>query len=118
MNICPNLFSQIGAHSLRLTDPSATPSRAMPDVLRHYDSSAVLKGPGTVLQQGKYIAHKFESGWEVGVIKAFEEGPSRWQVQRSTGFCWGSRAVISLEVTMTVSAGGPIFCFVVLLKSL
>jgi hypothetical protein len=22
----------------------------------------------------------------------------------STGFCWGSRAVISLEVTMTVSA--------------
>ena len=36
----------------------------------------------------------------------------------STGFCWGSRAVISLEVTMTVSAGGPIFCFVVLLKSL
>jgi hypothetical protein len=31
----------------------------------------------------------------------------------STGFCWGSRAVISLEVTMTVSAGGPIFCFVV-----
>jgi hypothetical protein len=36
----------------------------------------------------------------------------------STGFCWGSRAVIPLEVTMTVSAGGPIFCFVVLLKSL
>ena len=31
----------------------------------------------------------------------------------STGFCWGSRAVIPLEVTMTVSAGGPIFCFVV-----
>ena len=27
----------------------------------------------------------------------------------STGFCWGSRAVIPLEVTMTVSAGGPIF---------
>jgi hypothetical protein len=48
----------------------------MPDVLRHYDSSAVLKGPGTVLQQGKYIAHKFESGWEVGVIKAFDKkGP-------------------------------------------
>jgi hypothetical protein len=36
----------------------------------------------------------------------------------STGFCWGSRAVIPLRVTMTVSAGGPIFCFVVLLKSL
>jgi hypothetical protein len=29
----------------------------------------------------------------------------------STGFCWGSRAVIPLEVTMTVSAGGPIFLF-------
>jgi hypothetical protein len=30
----------------------------------------------TVLQQGKYIAHKFESGWEVGVIKAFDKkGP-------------------------------------------
>jgi hypothetical protein len=35
----------------------------------------------------------------------------------STGFCWGSRAVIPLEVTMTVSAGDPMFCFVVLLKS-
>jgi hypothetical protein len=32
----------------------------------------------------------------------------------STGFCWGSRAVIPLEVTMTVrsvSAGGPDFLF-------
>jgi hypothetical protein len=37
---------------------------------------------------------------------------------KDTGFCWGSRSVIPLEVTMTVSAGGPIFCFVVLLKSL
>jgi hypothetical protein len=42
------------------------------------------------MQQGRYIAHKFESGWEVGVIKAFDkgleealqEGPSRWKVQR------------------------------------
>jgi hypothetical protein len=38
------------------------------------------------MQQGRYIAHKFESGWEVGVIKAFDKkgqtGPSRWQVQR------------------------------------
>ena len=34
------------------------------------------------MQQGRYIAHKFESGWEVGVIKAFEEGPSRWKVKR------------------------------------
>jgi hypothetical protein len=35
----------------------------------------------------------------------------------STGFCWGSRAVIPLEVTKTVAAEGPIFCFVVLLNS-
>ena len=28
------------------------------------------------VQQGRYIAHKFENGWEVGVIKAFDkEGP-------------------------------------------
>ena len=27
----------------------------------------------------------------------------------STGFCCGSSAVIPLEVTMTVAAGGPIF---------
>jgi hypothetical protein len=27
------------------------------------------------VQQVKYIAHKFESGWEVGVIKAFDKGP-------------------------------------------
>jgi hypothetical protein len=24
------------------------------------------------VQQGRHIAHKFESGWEVGVIKAFD----------------------------------------------
>jgi hypothetical protein len=28
------------------------------------------------MQPGRYIAHKFESGWEVGVIKAFDKkGP-------------------------------------------
>jgi hypothetical protein len=28
------------------------------------------------VQQGRYIAHKFESGWEVEVIKAFDKkGP-------------------------------------------
>ena len=92
------------------------------------------------MQQGRHIAHKFESGWEVGVIKAFDkkgphagkfsvkykDDPNWWThsllregyEKTSTGFCWGSRAVIPLEVTMTVSAGGPIFCFVVLLKSL
>jgi len=77
------------------------------------------------MQQGRHIAHKFESGWEVGVIKAFgKKGPHagkfsvRVMEKTSTGFCCGSQAVIPLEVTMTVSAGGPIFCFVVLLKSL
>jgi hypothetical protein len=25
------------------------------------------------VQQGRHIAHKFESGWEVGVIKAFDK---------------------------------------------
>ncbi len=25
------------------------------------------------MPQGRYIAHKFESGWEVGVIKAFDK---------------------------------------------
>jgi hypothetical protein len=35
------------------------------------------------MQQGRYIAHKFESGWEVGVIKAFDKGlESLWKVQR------------------------------------
>ena len=30
----------------------------------------------TVVQQGRYIAHKLERGWEVGVIKAFDKnGP-------------------------------------------
>jgi hypothetical protein len=94
------------------------------------------------VQQGNHIAHKFESGWEVGMIKAFDKkGPHagkfsakykndvqmiqtggrtlfcvRVMKKTSTGFCWGSQAVIPLEVTMTVSAGGPIFCFVVLLR--
>jgi len=27
---------------------------------------------GSCVQQGRHIAHNFESGWEVGVIKAFE----------------------------------------------
>ena len=94
------------------------------------------------VQQGRHIAHKFESGWEVGVTKAFDkkglhagkfsvkykDDPNWWthslcvrvMENTSTGFCCGSSAVIPLEVTVTVSAGGPIFvfCFVVLLKSL
>jgi hypothetical protein len=31
---------------------------------------------GVCVQQGRHIAQKFESGWEVGVIKAFDKkGP-------------------------------------------
>ena len=34
------------------------------------------------MQQGRHIAHKFESGWEVGVIKAFivkyKDDPNWW----------------------------------------
>ena len=30
------------------------------------------------VEQGKTIAHKFESGWEVGVVKAFDKkGPHK-----------------------------------------
>ena len=29
------------------------------------------------VQQGKHIAHKFESGWEVGVIKVFDKKSPR-----------------------------------------
>ena len=72
-----------------------------------------------------HIAHKFESGWDVGVIKAFDKrGPPagkfsvkykddpktggrtlfcvRVMEKTSTGLCCGSRALIPLEVTMTV----------------
>jgi hypothetical protein len=93
------------------------------------------------MQQGRHIARKFESGWEVGVIKAFDKkGPSHWQIQRgvqgssklvdSLSFAsglWKRQALgsagapeplIPLEDIITVSAGGPNFCCVVLLKSL
>ncbi len=110
-----------GAHP-KSFDPNATPIRVIVDVLWQ------------CMQQGRHIAHKFESGWEVGVIKAFDkkdphagkfsvkykDDPNRGRTlfcervmeKTSTGFCCGSRAVIPLEVTMTVrsvSAGGPIF---------
>ena len=64
------------------------------------------------MQQGRHIAHKFESGWEVGVIKAFDKkGPHagkfsvkykdhsnlrttlfcvRFMEKTSPGFCFGS----------------------------
>jgi hypothetical protein len=30
------------------------------------------------MQQGRYIAHKFESGWQVGVIKTFDKKDPSW----------------------------------------
>ena len=93
------------------------------------------------MQQGRYIAHKFESGWEVGVIKAFDTKGShagKFSVKYKDDPNWWTHSLLregygkdkhwvllglpsrdfALEVTMTVSAGGPIFCFFVLLKSL
>ena len=87
------------------------------------------------MQQGRHIAHKFESGWEVGVIKAFDKqvsqkglhaGKFSVKYKDDPNWCthsvlregygkdkhWDSRAMIPLQVTM------PISCFVVLLKSL
>ena len=49
---------------------------------RSWSMSRITRALCVCMQQGRYIAHKFESGWEVGVIKAFDEGPSRWKVQR------------------------------------
>jgi hypothetical protein len=71
------------------------------------------------MQQGRHIAHKFESGWEVAVIKTFDkkgphagkfsvkykDDPNWWthpllrevMEKTSTGLCWGSRAVICLK---------------------
>jgi hypothetical protein len=37
------------------------------------------------MQQGRHIAQKFESGWEVGVIKAFDKkGPHAGKFVEST----------------------------------
>jgi hypothetical protein len=53
------------------------------------------------MQQGRHIAHKFESGWEVGVIKAFDkvkysQGWSKLRVMEktSTGFDYIPRVVL------------------------
>ena len=63
---------------------------------------------------GEDSHRKFNAGWKTGrpwldfrKVTTTDHGQ----------FCAG-HSVISLEVTMTVSAGGPSFCFVVLLKSL
>jgi hypothetical protein len=92
------------------------------------------------VQQERHIAHKFESGWDVGVIKAFDKkGPhaGKFSVKYKDDPNWWTQSLLregygkdklwvlprlpsrdSLEVTMTVSAGSPIFWFVPLLKSL
>jgi hypothetical protein len=83
--------------------------------------------------QGRYIAHKFESGWEVGVIRAFDkkgphagkfsvkykDDPNRWThslLREGYGkdedwVLLGSRAVIPLEVTYDCSRWRPDFLF-------
>ena len=85
------------------------------------------------VQQGRHIAHKFESGWEVGVINTLDKkGPHAGKVsvkykddqnwwthslcvrvmeKTSTGFCFGSSAVIPLEVTYDCSRRRPDFLF-------
>jgi hypothetical protein len=92
------------------------------------------------MQQGRHIAHKFESGCDVADIKAFnKKGPHarKFSVKYKNDPNWWTQSLLRegygkdkhwvllglpsrdlLEVTMTVSAGGPMFCFVVLLKSL
>ena len=43
---------------------------------RSWSMSRITRALCVCMQQGRYIAHKFENGWEVGVIKAFDkEGP-------------------------------------------
>jgi hypothetical protein len=89
------------------------------------------------------MARKFESGWEVAVIKAVvKKGPhaGKFSVKYKGDPNWWTHSLvregygkdkhwvllrllsratsIPLEVTMTVAAGGLIFCIVVLLKSL
>jgi len=85
------------------------------------------------VQQGRHIAHKFESGWGVEVINAFDkkgphagkfsvkykDDPNWWthslcvrvMENTSTGFCCGSSAVILLEVNYDCSRRRPEFVF-------
>jgi hypothetical protein len=91
------------------------------DAVRDYEAD-----PNVMLedvQQGRHIALKFESGWEVGVIKAFDKkGPhaGKFSVKYKDDPNWWTHSLLreGYGKDMTVSAGGPIFCFVVLLKSL
>jgi hypothetical protein len=84
------------------------------------------------VQQGRHIAHKFESGWEVGVIKVFDkkgphagkfsvkykDDPNWWThtlLREGYGkdkhwvLCFDSSAVIPLEVTYDCSHRRPDF---------
>jgi hypothetical protein len=49
------------------------------------------------VQQGRYIAHKFESGWEVGVIKAFvKKGPhaGKFSVKYKDDPSWWTQSLL------------------------
>jgi hypothetical protein len=49
------------------------------------------------MQQGRHIAHKFESGWEVGVIKTFEKkGPhaGKFSVKYKDDPNWFTRSLL------------------------
>jgi hypothetical protein len=48
------------------------------------------------VQQGRHIAHKFESGWEVGVIKAFDTGPhaGKFSVKYKDDPNWWTRSLL------------------------
>jgi sugar diacid utilization regulator len=78
----------------------------------HLDEATAKTKNRHVIQYISYWKYKDDPNWWTHSLL--------WRVMEktNTGFCWVSRSVIPLEVTMTVSAGGPIFCFVVLLKSL
>ncbi len=60
------------------------------------------------VHQGSHIAHKFESGWEVGVIKTFDK-------KGSHAGKFASSAVILLEVTYDCSMPPEARFFVLLL---
>ena len=49
------------------------------------------------VQQGRHFAHKFESGWEVGVIKAFDKkGPhaGKFSVKYKDDLNWWTHSLL------------------------
>jgi hypothetical protein len=63
------------------------------------------------MQQGRYIAHKFESGWEVGVIKAFDKKDphaGKFSVKYKDDPNWWTHSLLRvMEKTSMGSAGAP-----------